>query len=311
MRVLITGGAGYIGTELVRKVSMNPMVSEVIVYDNLARETYGLFFTTLKHPEKIHFVFGDILDSRKLKGILRGVDVLYHLAARVSTPFAREGSHLFEQVNHWGTAELSYLVENSEIRKVIYTSSASVYGFSNEPVVESTPPKPTTHYGISKLNGENELSRLVDKNVLILRCGNVYGHGSSLRFDAVINKFMFEAHYYNRISVSGSGKQYRSFIHIDLISDALTRLLTHEMASGIYNLTHMNLSIDEVSKTIKSIYPGLEILYIEQDMPLRSLLVKQNPAVTKLNSKKPGVLEQQLRKFKSRFSFSGSTGEAI
>lgn len=303
MKILVTGGAGYIGTELVRKLSLNPKVSEIIIYDNLTRETYGLFFTGLHNPEKIRFSFGDILDTRKLKNILQGVDVVYHLAARVSTPFAREDSHLFEQVNHWGTAELSYLIETSDVQSVIYTSSASVYGFSNEPVLENVTPRAATHYGISKLNGENILARLKKQNILIMRCGNVYGHGSSLRFDAVINRMMFEAHYYNRVSITGSGNQYRSFIHIDLIADALAKLLDNVLPSGIYNLTNINLIINDISRTLMKIYPNLETLYIEQDSQLRSLLVEPNSLLMKLFDQHPANLEQQLRNFKSRFSF--------
>ena len=303
MRVVVTGGAGYIGTELVKKLSLEPKVSEIIVYDNLARKTYDLFFASLNNPEKIRFVFGDILDTRKLKNVLKDVDVVYHLAARVSTPFAYEDPHMFEQINHWGTAELSYLIENSDIQKVIYTSSASVYGFSDEPLSESTLPKPTTHHGISKLNGENKLIRLKNRNVLIIRCGNVYGYGSCLRFDAVINRFMFEAHYYNRISIAGSGKQYRAFIHIDLIIDALASLLYHELPSGLYNLTDRNLSVNEIAETLKTLYQNLETLFIEQDLQLRSLLVKRNSVLNKLLDQKPVELEQQLKNFKSRFTF--------
>jgi UDP-glucose 4-epimerase len=310
MKVLVTGGAGYIGTELVRRLSLVPEVSELVVYDNLARETYSLFFTALGHPEKVLFAFGDLLDTRKLKDVLKGVDVVYHLAARVSTPFAREDSHLFEQVNHWGTAELSYLIENSDVQKVIYTSSASVYGFSDDPLVENAIPRPATHYGISKLNGENILTRLNDRTVLILRCGNVYGHASCLRFDAVINRFMFEAHYYNRISIAGSGQQYRSFVHIDLIAAVLTKLLTKDLPSGIYNLTHMNLTINEISRALKKIYPSLESLYIEQDLPLRSLLIQQNPLLAQLFQPNLGNLEQQLRDFRSKFSFYGGRNNA-
>ena len=138
-----------------------------------------------------------------------------------------------------------------------------------------------------------------------MRCGNVYGHGSCLRFDAVINRFMFEAHYYNRISIAGSGRQYRSFIHIDMISDALSQLAFLEIPSGIYNLTHMNLSVEEIRNSLKNIYPGLEVLYIEQDLQLRSLLVEQNPILKNKINHTPLLLDDQLKEFKSMFSFPG------
>jgi UDP-glucose 4-epimerase len=115
---------------------------------------------------------------------------------------------------------------------------------------------------------------------------------------------MFEAHYYNRISVTGSGEQYRSFIHINLITDVLVGLVTRELPSGIYNLTDKNLAVNDVSKTMMRIYPNLEVLFIEQDLQLRSLLVQPNLILNQL-FKKPAELEQQLMEFKSTFGFSG------
>lgn len=303
MKVLVTGGAGYIGTELVRCLLNTPEVAEVVVYDNLSRGAHGLFFTSLNNPEKLHFIKGDILDNKKLKKVLAGVDLVYHLAALVSTPFAHENSHAFEQINHWGTAELAYQIETSDVKRVIYTSSASIYGFSDEPLGETAKPNPATHYGISKLNGERILAELRGKEVLTLRCGNVYGHGSCIRFDSVINKFMFDAHYYGRISISGNGHQYRSFLHVDLIARALAKLVTFPLASGVYNLTHLNLTVNEVAKTLKTIYPALEKLYIEQDMPLRSLLIQPHPVCSELFPVTPGTLDGHLRTFASKFSF--------
>src|SRR3954464_2173251 len=113
MKVLVTGGAGYIGTELTNALIARPDVEEVIIYDNLSRGNYNFFLgLRLANHTKIRFIKGELLDSRALKKVLKGVDVVYHLAAKVTTPFANADSHVYEQVNHWGTAELVYAIED-------------------------------------------------------------------------------------------------------------------------------------------------------------------------------------------------------
>ena len=177
MKVLVTGGAGYIGTELITVLVNNPAVDQVIVYDNLSRPNFNLFLgLRLQKHHKISFVKGELLDSRALKKNLKGVDVVYHMAAKVTTPFANADAHVYEQVNHWGTAELVYAVEESEVKRFIYTSSTGVYGSSKIPAHEDKPPDPQTFYAVSKLRGEEHVRRLIGKiDTYIMRCGNVYG----------------------------------------------------------------------------------------------------------------------------------------
>ncbi|HIA35184.1 MAG TPA: SDR family oxidoreductase [Flavobacteriales bacterium] len=306
MKVVITGGAGYVGTELIRMLSHDNTISEIVIYDNLSRKNYNLFLSEKMIGGHISFVYGDILDSRKLKETIANADVVYHLAAKVSTPFANEDPHLFEQVNHWGTAELSYALEESRVKTLIYLSSISVYGARQEQVNEDTIPNPKTYYGISKLNGEKMISRLGDKiNTYILRCGNVYGYSKSMRFDAVVNKFMFEAHFNKKISIQGSGKQQRAFIHIARVSTVLAGIIHYEgIKSGTYNLVDRNLSVIELANTIKSLYPDLEMIFVQQDLSLKNVIVDTETKLSTdcLSSTKTKLLED-LQAFKSHFSF--------
>ena len=96
MNVLVTGGAGYIGTGLVDRLIADQSIKKVVIYDNLSRNNYNFFLGgILDQAEKLEFVEGDILDSRKLRKHLQGMDVVIHLAARVTTPFANTDSHFF------------------------------------------------------------------------------------------------------------------------------------------------------------------------------------------------------------------------
>lgn len=311
MRILVTGGAGYIGAELVYRLSQQEDVSGIVVYDNLTRDNFNLFISHSHkiNNDKVKFEFGDLLDSRKLRKVLKNVDVVYHLAARVDTPFSNVDSHVFEQVNNWGTAELVYAIEeNKNISKFIYLSSASVYGSAKKMVDESTIPNPRTFYSISKMRGEEHVKRLFNKlETVIVRCGNVYGYTPAIRFDSVINRFMFDANFNNRIQIHGTGKQSRSFISIDKTADALLALRNKKVKSEIYNLIDFNFEILDLVDVLKEIFPELEFLFINQHLELREL--KVNPA-TRFNEIFPlpkTDFKEELLAFKEHFAFKSQT----
>jgi UDP-glucose 4-epimerase len=308
MKVLVTGGAGYIGTELVSQLIANPQVEKVVVYDNLSRPNFNLFLgLRLQKHQKLSFVKGELLDSRALKKVLKGVDVVYHLAAKVTTPFANADAHAYEQVNHWGTAELVYAVEESSVKRFIYTSSTGVYGSSNIPAHEDTPPDPQTFYAASKLRGEEHVRRLIRSgkiDTFIMRCGNVYGYSKSMRFDAVINKFVFEANFNKLVTIQGDGKQSRTFIHIDMLSKALNSCLTADLPSDVYNIVDRNLKVIDILDVLKELLPDLEFIFINQHLRLHELNVKVNPLITDtLLIRNEKTFKQEVSEFLTKFSF--------
>jgi len=307
MKILITGGAGYVGNELVFELLKVPQVEKVIVYDNLSRKNYNLFLDTRYEPHKIQFVNGELLDSRRLKKELKDIDVVFHLAAIVSTPYATENSHLFEQVNHWGTAELVYAIEESNVKKFVYLSTTSVYGASDEFNTIDTIPDPKTFYGSSKLRGEKHVERLLDKmDAYIIRCGNIYGYSPSVRFDAVINRFMFEVNFMGRIQINGNGQQTRAFIHVDKVVRVLRNLINPEfsLSPGAYNLVDQNLSIFGIANTIKEIYSHMDMLFVNQHLVMREIKVEKDNRIESLKTIKPITLKEELMNFKNKFSFS-------
>ena len=306
MNILITGGAGYIGTELIRRLSQNPKVNQIRIYDNLSRDNFALFTGHKYHQhENIQFIQGELLDSRKLKKALEGVDVVYHLAAKVTTPFADSDPHFFEQVNHWGTAELVYAAEESNVKHFIYSSSIGVYGSSSTEINEETVPNPRTFYAISKFRGEEHVSRLQTKMKMhVIRCGNIYGYSRSMRFDSVINKFVFESNFNNRITIHGDGKQSRAFIHIDHITDVFNQLLTSETPSGIYNLVGNNMSILDIVDIMKEVNPTLEFIFINQHLKLRNILVSTDLKLSEsVDIKFEKSFKDQIADFHEKFSF--------
>jgi len=233
------------------------------------------------------------------------VDVVVHLAANVTSPFANTDPHLYVQVNHWGTAEVVYAAESSDISKFIYLSSTSVYGASETLSNEETTPAPSTFYGISKLRGEEHVNRLAElKNSIILRGGNVYGYSKSMRFDAVINRFMFDANFANRIQINGNGKQSRAFIHVDYLCQSLVQTITKEVKSGTYNLVDKDLQILDIVDVLKEIYPSLEFLFTNQHMNLRELKVDPNSTLfDQIERFESRDLKTELLEFKEGFAF--------
>ena len=309
MNILITGGAGYVGYSLVKYLLNSPIESQIeniIIYDNLSRRNYNLFFGEGLNKHKIRFVQGELLDSRKIRENLQGVDILIHLAAKVTTPYADLDSHFFEQINHWGTAELVNTVETSQhqLKHFINLSSISVYGSLEEEIDENSIPQPTSFYGISKLRAERHIHRLQEQmKVHIIRSGNVYGYNPCMRTDAVINRFMFEANFNQRVSIHGDGSQTRAFIHVEKLAYLLAQLLVQELESGTYPLVEHNFSVNDISHTLLELYPQLERIYINQHIQMRSVKVKTPCKIVESIPLPQKSFLEELDEFKAHFSF--------
>ncbi|MDB4790227.1 NAD(P)-dependent oxidoreductase [Akkermansiaceae bacterium] len=306
MKILITGGAGYIGFSLIQAIfQSHNQVDEIIIYDNLSRKNYSLFMNNKFNGKGIKFIHGDILDGRTLKKVLDNVEVVIHLAAKVSTPFADNEAHFFDQVNNWGTAQLVSCVEGiSSVRHFVYLSSASVYGNSMEQIDENSLPFPGSFYGISKLKGEKQVQRLAQKmKVHLVRSGNVYGYNPAMRIDSVINKFMFDANFIGKINIHGNGEQIRPFIRVDKLAFILKEILYKEITSGVFNIFERNISINEIVETVKELYPELDIISINPDMNMRKIQLKPASKLLSYCTLPSKDFLDELREFKTSFSF--------
>jgi UDP-glucose 4-epimerase len=305
MRILITGGAGYIGYSLVKKlVEDYDEVESIIIYDNLSRRNYS-FFTDAPFDQKpVRLIHGDILDGRTLQQALEGVDVVIHLAAKVTTPFADADAHSFDQVNHWGSAQLAYAISKSTVSRVIYLSSVSIYGDHPGPVDETSYANPHSFYGRSKLDGERQLAVLEKSHKLyILRSGNVYGYNPAYRVDAVVNRFLFNANFTGKITINGSGDQHRSFIHVEKVAHVICQILKKDIEPGIYNLVEHNQTINEIAETIQALYPRLDVIHANHNIRMKDVLTSL-PCRIWSQIALPGVpFREELLDFKKHFSF--------
>jgi UDP-glucose 4-epimerase len=305
MKILITGGAGYIGYSLVEQLLRDvDQLHSITIYDNLSRKNYS-FFTEARFDHKpVKFIQGDILDGRTLSQALEGIDCVIHLAAKVTTPFADADAHSFDQVNHWGTAQLANAIEQSKVSKVIYLSSIAIYGDSPEPVHERSVPNPQSFYGRSKWEGEKQLNVLTrNRQVFILRSGNVYGYNPSYRIDAVVNRFMFQANFLGKITINGSGDQHRSFIHVDKVAHAIVRVVDEIPDPGVFNLVEHNYSINGITRQIQAIYPKLDIIHANFNIRMKDVITALPCMIWEKINLPARTMEEELADFRSHFSF--------
>lgn len=305
MKILITGGAGYIGYSIVKQLLEDVEgLHSITIYDNLSRRNYS-FFTEAKFNHKpVKFILGDILDGRMLQKALEGIDCVVHLAAKVTTPFADSDAHTFDQVNHWGSAQLAFAIGQSDVSKVIYLSSISIYGDHPMAVDETTTPNPHSFYGRSKLDGERQLGILErDRKLYILRSGNVYGYNPSYRIDAVVNRFLFQANFLGKLTINGSGEQHRSFIHVEKVAHTVARIIDGNIDTGVYNVVEHNQTINEIAGAIKSLYPGLDVIHANHNIKMKDVLTA-TPCKIWSNTQLPEKsFREELVDFKNHFSF--------
>lgn len=305
MNILITGGAGYLGYSIVKQLLEDVEgLHSITIYDNLSRKNYS-FFTEAKFNHKpVKFILGDILDGRMLQKALEGIDCVVHLAAKVTTPFADSDAHTFDQVNHWGSAQLAFAIGQSGVSKVIYLSSISIYGDHPVAVDETTTPNPHSFYGRSKLDGERQLSVLDrDRKLYILRSGNVYGYNPSYRIDAVVNRFLFQANFLGKLTINGSGEQHRSFIHVEKVAHAVARIIDGDIETGIYNVVEHNQTINEIVGAIKSLYPGLDVIHANHNIRMKDVLTATPCKIWSQTRLPVKSFNDELMEFKNHFSF--------
>lgn len=219
MRVLVTGGAGFIGTALANRLVLDG--HHVRVLDDLsAGDPAGL------HPEAV-FTRGDVRDRPKLWTLLQKVDCVFHLAARVSVQESVLYPREYNDVNVGGTVALTEAIRDAGVQRIVFASSATVYGPQpSQPVPESAWPHPQTPYAVSKLAAEYyifSLGELYSIETVALRIFNAYGPGQRVPpvHAPVVPGFLKNLLSGASLVVHGDGRQTRDFVYIADVVDAL------------------------------------------------------------------------------------------
>ena len=196
--IIITGGAGYVGASLCEALNALPEVESIVVYDELIRNDRRFFFGPGENKvlDKVRFVRGDILDTRRLSQACQGMNVMIHLAAFVDEPFTYSQHTQYDQVNAYGALAVTRaLEENPEIQRLVHLSSSAVYGF-REGIDPADAPNPQNGYALSKRRGEQYLEGFAASSGIsfaLLRAAHIFGYNRTCRFDTLVHRMAFEA----------------------------------------------------------------------------------------------------------------------
>jgi UDP-glucose 4-epimerase len=229
-RILVTGGAGFIGFHLCKKLSDS--TQNLTIYDNLSSGK----IENVKHLPNAHFVKGDILDLKKLFSQEKA-DLIFHLAAQVVVPYSMENPIEDFETNARGTLNVLEKARKDDAR-LVFASSAAVYGNTTElPTPENYGFNPASCYGLSKVVGEqycNMYSKQYGLDITILRFANVYGP----RCHGVIEDFFDKiSRNPEKLEIIGTGLQSRDFVHVSDVVEALILSAQNENAIGkTYNI---------------------------------------------------------------------------
>jgi UDP-glucose 4-epimerase len=291
MNFLITGAAGFLGSSLA---------------NHLAREGHqvrGIDDLSTGDPQAlsrdVHFTRGDVSDRPKLWTLLQEVDVVYHLAARVSVPESVLYPRDYNAVNVGGTVALMEAMRDVGVRRVVLTSSGAVYGdLSEQPLKESTIPNPRSPYAVSKLAAEyyvRTIGGLWGIETVSLRIFNAYGPGQHLppSHPPVVPHYLRQALRGGTLVVHGDGSQTRDYVYVD---DAISAMVATSTAPDINGLvinvgSGTETAVRDLVKTVQAVTASnAKVLYNAQtsggvsrlcaDLSLASKKLNYRPSIS-------------------------------
>jgi len=256
MKVLVTGGSGFIGSHVVDKLRDKGV--GVRVFDMMIPD----------YRDDIEFYQGSLLSLEQLRMAVSGVDAIFHLGAVADVKDVFQEPHYSEAINVRGTVNVLEAARlNGLIKRVIYGSTTWVYSGANEPHVDENTPlhSPSHLYTATKLTGEyycRSYSELYGLDVTILRYGIPYG--TRARDGAVVPIFVKKALNGEPLTISGDGSQFRKFVYVEDLAEGNVLALKSIAKNKTYNLDGTEkITIKQIAQTIQKIIENVKVEYIQ------------------------------------------------
>lgn len=328
--VLVIGGAGYIGSILVRKLlgrGYDVTVLDALLYgDESIRELYG--------SERFELIRGDLRDIEAVVRALQYADAVVHLGALVGDPACALDEKLTLEINLAATRMIAEAARGFGVQRFIFASTCSVYGASDQVLDERSALNPVSLYARTKIDSERVLLALKGDRFapVILRFGTIYGLSPRPRFDLVINLLAARAVFEKSITIFG-GDQWRPFIHVDDAAEAIVKCLEaplHAVDGQIFNVgsDDQNYQIAQLADLIKALIPDVQVMRAGEDVDKRNYRVsfakiRNHLGFTPRHTVADGILEikaaiedGRIRDYRdSRYSnfemLSGENGSAL
>lgn len=301
--VLVTGGAGYVGANLIPKLLSNEY--QVTVLDLMIYGT-DVFSDQIKANPKLKLVQGDIRDQALLKKCLDGVDSVIHLACISNDPSFDLNPQLGRSINLDSFRPLVETCKKAGVKRFIYASSSSVYGVKEEPnVTEEMSLEPLTDYSKFKADCEEILKEYVDNSwtCVTVRPATVCGYSRRQRLDVVVNILTNHAYHNRKIKVLG-GSQKRPNIHIEDMTDLYLHLLVQDSSKingQTFNAGYENHTVDQLAAMVKEVIGSdVEILRSSAD-DNRSYHVSSEKIERVLGFKPKKTIQQAVIDLKDAF----------
>lgn len=278
-RILITGGAGYIGNVLV-PLLLNEGYT-VTVLDNLYFKQQ--VFLNLCHLKNFKFIKGSVLDRKLLLNTLKNQEFIIPLAGLVGAPLCSREPELAYQLNFQIIKELCTMINSDQ--KIIMPVSNSGYGAGEKEKIysEESPLNPISVYGKTKVDSEKEVLRR--ENSITLRLATVFGMSPRMRFDLLVNNFVYNAYFERKLNIF-EGHFVRNYIHIIDVCRVFNFMIKNfdRYKSNVFNvgLEDANISKLDLALKIKEYLPNLEIIedFSQEDPDKRNYIVSNKKLIS-------------------------------